>query len=304
MRILCVAMMMKSCRRSPLILAMAVSVVHAQGTYPRTFTDAKGHHVSLAAKPVRIASTVLGIDENLMDLVEPSRIAAMTEIAKKMPDVSNIADRVPAEKATVRGPQAVIDAQPDLVLTATYTASIADVLIARKLPVYQFSEWTSVNALLKNFEILGTLVGEEAKAAAVLKADHATLAAAAQKKWPKAFRAVYYSEGFLFAANTVPSNVLQLSGLTDAATVFGLSGAVKSSPMLIKNLNPDVLLFGEDNDEEQQKTAAMFRQPEYQSIPAVKAGRVFAIPGKHITTTSHLIVRAVTDVQTLVGKGR
>jgi ABC-type Fe3+-hydroxamate transport system substrate-binding protein len=39
----------------------------------------------------------------------------------------------------------------------------------------------------------------------------------------------------------------------------------------------------------------------YQSIPAVKAGKVYALPGKHITTTSHLIVKGVVDVQNLVG---
>lgn len=99
----------------------ALALLQAQAPYPRMFTDGRSHTVTLAAKPTRIASTVLGVDENLMDLVEASRIVAMTEIAKTMPDVSNIASRVPAEKAIVRGPQPVIDAKPDLVLTATYT---------------------------------------------------------------------------------------------------------------------------------------------------------------------------------------
>ncbi len=66
-------------------------------------------------------------------------------------------------------------------------------------------------------------------------------------------RAIYYSEGIVFAADTVPSQVLKLAGLTDVASEFGLSGYVKSSPALINNLNPDVVLFGEDNDEEAEK---------------------------------------------------
>jgi hypothetical protein len=90
----------------------------------------------------------LGVDENLLDLVEPSRIVVMTEIAKTMPDVSNIADRVPAGVTLIRSWEPVIAASPDLVLTATYTAAIADALTARKLPVCQFSEWNSVDALL------------------------------------------------------------------------------------------------------------------------------------------------------------
>ena len=196
-----------------------------------------------------------------------------------------------------------VDAKPDLVLTATYTKEIADALVARRLPVYQFSEWGCVDALLKNLEILGQLVGEEQRAAAVLKADRAVLATAARKKWPKPVRAVYYSEGFVFAANTVPSQVVKLAGLTDAASEAGMMGAVKATATTINNLKPDVVLFGEDSDAAARETAAMFKGPEYQAIAAVKAGRVYAIPGKHITTTSHLIVKAVTDVQTFVAAG-
>jgi iron complex transport system substrate-binding protein len=131
----------------------------AQASYPRTWTDAKKHSVTLPARPMRIASTVLGVDENLADLVEPARIVAMTEIAK-LPDVSNIADRIPAGKIFVKDQwQVVVDAKPDLVLTAIYTPTLADPLIARKLPVYQFTEFQSIEALLKNFELLGQLVG-------------------------------------------------------------------------------------------------------------------------------------------------
>jgi uncharacterized iron-regulated membrane protein len=72
---------------------LATALLQGQSPYPKTFHDGKGHQVTLTAKPSRIASTVLGVDENLMDLVDPSRIVAMTEIAKTMPDVSNIADR-------------------------------------------------------------------------------------------------------------------------------------------------------------------------------------------------------------------
>ncbi len=286
---------------SAVLALTAASTLSAESSYPRIFTDRQGHTIRLAAKPARIASTVLGVDENLMDLVDPSRIVTMTQIAKSMPDVSNISDRVPTGVTLIRGPEPVIAAAPDLVLTATYTASIADRLIARKLPVYEFSEWNSVEALLNNFEILGQLVGEEDKARAILLTDRATLATAARKKWPQKIRCVYYSEGLIFAADTVPSEVISLAGLTDAAAEFGLSGYIKASPALIRNLHPDVVLFGEDNDEARRKTAAMFQTTEYQSIPAVKAGRLYALPGKHITTTSHLIVKAVIDVQNLVG---
>jgi hypothetical protein len=37
----------------------------AQAGYPSLFTDGKGHRVTLTSKPARIASVVLGADENL-----------------------------------------------------------------------------------------------------------------------------------------------------------------------------------------------------------------------------------------------
>ncbi len=134
---------------------------------------------------------VLGADENLLDLVDPSRIVTMTEIGKD-PYVSNVADRMLAGKVFIRDMwQAVIDARPDLVLAATYTPTLADPLIARGLPVYQFSAFDSIDALLKNFEILGQLVGEEQRAREILAADRARLAAVAQKRPSQPIRAVY-----------------------------------------------------------------------------------------------------------------
>jgi len=286
------------------LVTLLTTTLSARQEGSRTFTDAKGHTLSVPAKPARIASVVLGVDENLLDLIDPSRIVAMTEISKDA-YVSNVANRVPPQKKFIKDKwQEVIDARPDLVLAATYTPTLADPLIARKLPVYQFTEFGSVDALLKNFEILGQLVGEEEKAQEILAADRAVLANAAKKKPATPRRAVYFSEGFIFGRGTVPSQILTLAGLVDAAAESGQNRTAKATPELIDRLHPDVIFFGEDEKAAEETTRAMFRKPEYQNIAAVKAGRVYAIPGKHITTTSHNIVRAVEDVQTLMSQSK
>lgn len=277
------------------------SSAQTQAPYPRSFTDGKNHTVTLKAKPTRIASVVLGMDENLLDLVEPSRLVALTELSKD-PFVSNIAGRVPPRVGFVRDKwQVASDAKPDLVLAATYTPTLADPLIAAKLPVYQFSEFSSIDALLKNFEKLGELVGEPDKARTVLQRDRAILADAAKRPWPKRLRAVYYSEGLIFTKGTVPSELVTAAGLIDAASLSGNGkGIVKATPDLLAKLNPDVIVFGEDSQKAEAETLALFKTAAYQAIPAAKGGKVYAIPGKHITTTSHNIVKAVEDIQRLV----
>jgi ABC-type Fe3+-hydroxamate transport system substrate-binding protein len=127
------------------------------------------------------------------------------------------------------------------------------------------------------------------------------LSNAAKRKPAAPIRAVYYSEGLIFSKGTVPAQVLTLSGLVNAAAESIQTKTAKASPELIDRLRPDVIIFGEDSKSAEDETRAMFRKPEYQKIAAVKTGKVYAIPGKHITTTSHNIVKAVEDVQGLIG---
>lgn len=267
--------------------------------YPRTFTDAGGRSVTLARPPARIASIVLGVDENLLDLVDPGRIAVMTELSRS-PDISNVADRAPADKAIIRDRwQPVVDAEPDLVLVASYTAGLAAPLIERGLPVYEFSDFSSVDALLGNLLTLGRLVGAEERAQALVRERRAELRAARQKSWRRPLRAIYYSEGFLFTGGTVPSEIVSLAGLDDAAADFGLVGLVTATPALMDNLDPDVVLVGEDSEAIAAETLAAFERPEFQVVDAIRAGRVHTLPSRHATTVSHHVVSAVADIQAL-----
>jgi len=282
-------------------LTLAIGKKHVtpeEPPFPRTLTDAKGHTVKLAAKPMRIASLTLGTDENLMDLIDPRRLVAMTAVSR-MDDISNVANRAAPGGVVMieKNWEKVKELNPDLVLAATYTKELADPLIAAGLPVYQFSEFHSIKALRENLITLGRLTGEEDKVAKILAEWESTLKTARQKKWPKPIRAVYFSEGRISGALTVPSDVVKAAGLVDAAAEFGIEGNVKATPKLIANLNPDVILIGEDSDKAKDETLALFRSPDYQVIAAAAAGRIYAIPGKHITTVSWNVVKAVEDVQ-------
>lgn len=278
-------------------VALASNAGAEEPGFPRTLTDGKGHQVTLARKPVRIASLTLGTDENLLDLVARERLVAMC-VWSKEPCVSNVADRMPEGPVLIEKEwEKVRDLRPDLVLVARYSKGLTDPLIAAGLPVYEFTEFYGMDALMKNLEILGRLTGEEAAATKLLEECRARLSAAAERRPKERLRAVYYSEGKLSAGGTTPSDVLIAAGLVDACAEFGMRGTVAATPELIENLRPDVIFIGEDQKQAEEETLKMFASPEYAAIPAVQAGKVFAIPGKHITTVSWHIVEAVEDVQ-------
>lgn len=273
--------------------------------WPREFTftgkDGKTQTLTLKGPPQRIASLTLGTDENLLDLVDPKRIVAMTEISQQA-YISNVAGRVPKHPVFVEKDSAkVVAAKPDLVLVATYIdRRLVEPLLAAGLPVYEFSEFRGIASNRKNLLTLGELVGEEEKAAEIARRMDETLKRAGRKKWPRKMRAVYFSEGRIFGDGTTPSEVVRAAGLADAAAEFGIRGTAEATPELIANLKPDVILIGEDSEEAEEETRKLFRSAAYQEIPAAKAGRVYAIPGKHITTVSWNIVKAVEDIQRMV----
>ena len=218
------------------------------------------------------------------------------------PYLSNIADRIPPGTLFVTDEwEPVINAKPDLVLTTTYSGDVADELIDLGIPVYQFSEFTTIEALFQNLEILGELVGEQQKAGEILTARRGELAKVSSTRSPRRIRAIYVSNGNVFADGTVPARLIASAGLADAAAEFGLVGIVKATPTLIAHLGPDVILICEDSEAAEKRTRDKFQAPEYQAIEAVRAGRIYVIPAKHVTA-SHYIVRAIEDIQAFAGQ--
>jgi iron complex transport system substrate-binding protein len=278
----------------------------AQGSYPRSFTDAQGNQVTLQTKPMRIASIALGIDESLLDLVDASRIVTMTKLSTES-YVSNVSGRVPADMVLIVDEwQRVMETKPDLILATTYTETLAAQLIGRGIPVYQFSDFSSIDALFGNLEILGELVGEEKRAEEILSRRRDELAKASNRELDEPLRAVYFSEGSLFTGGTFPSGVIAAAGLVDAAAEFGLSGRIKATAQLLANLRPDLIVVSENSEEAENATRALLKTPAYQVIPAARTGQIHVIPGKHMTA-SHYVVEAVRGIEAFVsqkGQGR
>ncbi len=85
---------------------------------------------ALAAPPQRIVSLNLCTDQLLLDLVAPERIAALSTLAAD-PQLSTIARRAPAFRATHGSAEEALALEPDLVLTAEYAAPTTVDLLRR-----------------------------------------------------------------------------------------------------------------------------------------------------------------------------
>ena len=129
--------------------------------YPRTFTDGRGVEVTLEEKPTRIVSTTLAIDEYLLSLVEPERIAAITQMATD-PGISNVVDVTDGVETKIESVTAelVLSLSPDLVLIPTYVnPEVLEQLEAAGVTTYQLKDDASFAGILESVEEIGAQIG-------------------------------------------------------------------------------------------------------------------------------------------------
>jgi iron complex transport system substrate-binding protein len=177
------------------------------------------------ARPERIVSLNLCTDQLLLQLVEPTRIAAVTNLATD-PEQSVQADRaraVPAGRATA---EEVILLRPDLALAGEYGAREAvEVLRRWGVPIVQFAPAESWEAIREQLRRAAGAVGEVDRAESLLGRMDASLKALEVKEpAPKPGAIVIQHDGGTFGSGTLPDVVLRAAGFRNVASELGIVG--------------------------------------------------------------------------------
>ena len=134
--------------------------------FPLTVTDDGGTPVTLAAKPVRIASLTMFTDEVLLELVAPRRIVAVTAFAVD-PAISNVTAKAAGiPNKLSMNVEVLVSLKPDLLFAANWTeADKVKQLRAAGIPVYLTGTGVTFDGIAAKISRVGLLVGEPAKAA-------------------------------------------------------------------------------------------------------------------------------------------
>ena len=198
--------------------------------------------------PQRIVSLNLCTDQLLMMLVEPSRIAAVTHLARQ-PTLSPLAARAAKLPINHGKAEEVFLLNPDLVLVGTYTAQTTVNLLRRlQRHIVTIAPANSFADIFRNIEIIGNAVGEQVKAEKMitdLKAkleqlDSRTNAPRDQSSRPLA--ALYFANGYSSGRNTLADEVVKKSGFRTLGEKLGFSGTRKISLEALILARPDVLI--------------------------------------------------------------
>jgi iron complex transport system substrate-binding protein len=308
----------KSTRLNSLLLAMAATALGfyvlwqaasfsspamPQGTrvtgdgFPKVLIDQTGRRVMLPRKPTRIVSVTLATDEILLALVEPQRLLGVTYLAVDE-RLSNMTQEAVAVPHKVRAdPEQIISLQPDLVFVASFLrGEFIRLLQAAGLALFQFQEYDSIAEIQQNIRLIGQVVGEEARAEALVAEMQARLQALAEQLRPigERPRVLYWgSHGYTAGRMTSMDDLITYAGGENLAATYGLIGPANLSAEQVLAMNPQVIISGSLDQGAQRGIAPVLLHPALQSTDAVQQGRVYTIPSRYLVTISQFIVNGV-----------
>lgn len=267
-------------------------------SFPVTLKDGADHTVTLSKRPQHIASTTEGTDEILTALVPKKDIVLVTNYADD-PQYSNVASVVKGIP-TIQNLTAeqVIAAKPDLVLTASYAKqSVVSQIEQAGIPAYEFNSFNSIADIERNIQVVGKLVGQEAKAAKVVtimqsQLQHVGNAVKGQKKVTVLD---YSSYGYAAGSSTTVNDVIVDAGGINAAGK--LKGWKKITDEEVVKLDPDVIIDANNDKGFVQK---ILNDPALKSVSAVKNHRVYSVNSADLTSVSQYVTHGVRDVAKLL----
>ena len=272
----------------------------------REVTDKTGQAVKVPLKPGRIVSLSTGTDELLIALVAPERIAALTYLSEDE-GISNIveqAKRVPVKiKASA---ESVIALQPDLVLMPDWLPPLlSQVLRDTGLTVYVYETPSTISQVKKTVTELAFVLGEEETGAKTIAGMDAELTAVAEvlKQVPEQERitALQFSlMGGSGGAGSSFDDICRYAGVKNGAALAGLGMNEIMSKEQIMRINPALLILP-TWDYTGKTNLAQFKQgieqdPAFQSVTAVKTGRLVSIPERYLLCSSQNMVYGVREL--------
>jgi iron complex transport system substrate-binding protein len=265
--------------------------------FPKVLIDQTGRRVVLPQKPTRIVSVTLATDEILLALVGPPRLVGVTYLADDG-RVSNMTQEAAAVPHKVRAdPEQIISLQPDLVFVASFLrGEFIRLLQAAGLVLFQFQEYDSIAEVQQNIRLIGRVVGEEAKAEALVAAMQARLQALAEQLQPLGTRprVLYWgSHGYTAGRMTSIDDLITYAGGENLAATYGITGPANLSAEQVLAMNPQVIVSGSLDQDAQHGLPTALLHPALQGTEAVKRGRVYTVPSRYLVTISQFIVDGV-----------
>jgi iron complex transport system substrate-binding protein len=244
------------------------------------------------AKPQRIVSLNVCVDQLLLLLVDHRRIAALTQFATDR-DWSNMPNEARGFRTTHGRAEEVMPLMPDLVIGGEYSAPETIALLRRvgqRVEVMRLAN--SIDGVRAGMRWMGAIVGEREKAEALVAELDRRLAAVAGAvpPGPRPVLAFYNTSGFTAEPGTLADDVIRAAGFENLAGRFGLRIGGRLNLELIATARIDALIAIDTAETSASRAVETVQHP---ALARLAARRPFAaIPGRLWTCETPFVAEA------------
>ena len=266
-----------------------------------TVQDSRGKTLAFREKPKRIVCCQVFVDEILLDLVSHDRIAGLSRWVHD-PDLSSAAAEAADVKQIVEpNTESIIGVHPDLVILGNNSLPLAETLEDAGLPVYVVKNTSQLEEIDGMIASVAAAVDEPEKGRVLqsgLAADLQQLAEDASLRLPKEKVLLFLRFGGIGGEGTIYHEALTAVGLEDGYNsvrekdAMGTAHSMILSKEEVIHCNPSLLIManwtqGGACQDSQAQLQAIYEDPAFVTVEAVKRHRACIIPQRYVNCMSH-----------------
>jgi iron complex transport system substrate-binding protein len=249
-------------------------------------------HAQAPAKPQRIVSLNVCVDQLLLLLVDHRRIAALTAFATDR-DWSNMPGAAKGFRTTHGRAEEVMPLMPDLVIGGEYSAPDTIALLRRvgqRVEVMRLAN--SIEDVRAGMRWLGNVVGEPDEAEALVADLDRRLAAVAiaVPPGPRPVLAFYNTSGYTAEPGTLADDGIRLAGFENLAGRLGLRIGGRLNLEHVATARIDALIAIDTAETSASRAVETVQHPALAQLAARKP--FAAIPGRLWTCETPFVAEA------------
>jgi iron complex transport system substrate-binding protein len=244
------------------------------------------------AKPQRIVTLNLCADELVLRLVDRSRVASVTWLARDplTSTVAEIAAQVPVNHGLA---EEIVPQRPDLVIAGFFTARTAVALIERSgIPVRRIALARNVAEVRAQMTEVAEMVGERARGTAMVRDFDTRLAAVKSPKGARRLHALVLNpNGFTTGQDSLVDAIIAAAGLVNVAPQVGLGGGGQVPLEAVALAGVDVLILNAERDGAPSLATELLRHPVLEALS--KRIRIAVLPARLWTCGGPALIEAI-----------
>lgn len=275
--------------------------------FPVTIESAD-NSVEIKEKPENILPLSLDATEIVLELVDPSRVVAVSEsvedplLSTHVNKTEDIPKRV--SSAVNIDPEEILSFNTDLLLLTKMHGQEEDaneVLSNVDIPIVTFETMGTVDAFLQNVEMIGKAVGETKKANELINEMNSNIEEI-QAKIPEDAEApsvLVLSEvgpgtgPFMMGPGNISYDLIQKAGATPAVDEIGLESSTPASIEQVLKMEPDYVFLLDFVGKGDDVFTELIENPGWDSLPAVQDGNVQVLDVKYLMNPNVEVVEGL-----------